>query len=123
MKHFTVFLLLLPLVAISGCVSTSKAKAQARAAFQAGRQQVLQQQIQAQTQVVLIRGDVKNPVVPWKDGLSLANAILAAEYQSRVDPREIVVTRKGESFRLDPNELLHGADMTLEPGDVVDILR
>jgi hypothetical protein len=122
MKEFIGLLLVLAL-ALSGCVTKSNAKAQARAAFIAGQQQALSQQVQRQTPTVLIRGEVKNQVIPWTEGLTLANAILAAEYQGTRDPRQIVITRRGEAVRIDPRLLLRGEDMPLEASDIVDIVR
>jgi hypothetical protein len=122
MKEFIGLLLVLAL-ALSGCVTKSNAKAQARAAFIAGQQQALSQQVQRQTPTVLIRGEVKNQVIPWTEGLTLVNAILAAEYQGTRDPRQIVITRRGEAVRIDPRLLLRGEDMPLEASDIVDIVR
>jgi hypothetical protein len=122
MKEFIGLLLVLAL-ALSGCVTKSNAKAQARAAFIAGQQQALSQQVQRQTPTVLIRGEVKNQVIPWTEGLTLVNAILAAEYQGTRDPRQIVITRHGEAVRIDPRLLLRGEDRPLEAGDIVDIVR
>lgn len=122
MKRIAVFLLLLA-VAISGCTTKSKAKAQARAAFVAGQQQGLSQQIRQQTQIVLVRGPVKNQIIPWDEELTLTKAILTAEYQGFGNPKEIDVTRQGETIRFDPRQLLRGEDLPLQVGDIVDILR
>ena len=45
---------------------------------------------------VLVRGDVKNQVIPWTEDLTLARAIVAADYQSVFDPRTILVIRQGQ---------------------------
>ena len=61
----------------SGCVSKSKADAKARAAFLAGQQQAVMRVQQAQTQgqgpSVTVNGEVRNHVVPWTEGLTLAD--------------------------------------------------
>jgi hypothetical protein len=113
--------LLFVLLASSGCVSKSTATAQAQAAFLAGQQQ----QVQAQSQgpVVSVRGDVRNPIVPWTEGLTLAQVIVAAEYQPSRNPQTIFVIRNGQSFEVKPRSLLSGQDVPLEAGDVVEIRR
>ena len=72
---------------------------------------------------VFVRGDVRNPVIPWSEELTLARAILAAEYVGRWDPHSINVVRGNRSKRFSPSRLLSGEDMDLEPGDVIEIRR
>ena len=73
---------LLLVVALGGCVSKSKANAQARAAYMAGQQQALARMQQTQTlgqgPCVTVNGEVRNRVVPWTQGLTLAKAVIAA---------------------------------------------
>ena len=73
------------------------------------------------TQSVTIVGPVRNPVLPWRLGLTLAQAIVDAGYASDTDPTDIVVVRSGRAVRVDPRQLLAGQDVTLQPGDVVQI--
>ena len=80
-------------------------------------------QMQTGQPAVFVRGDVRNPVVPWSEELTLARAILAAEYVGRTDPHSINVLRGGKSKRFSTLRLLAGEDMDLEPGDVVEIRR
>ena len=115
--------LLLFAVSISGCTTKSKARAKAQAAFLAGQQQSFSPQNRLQTRTVWVRGEVRNQLIPWNEELTLSKAILAAEYQGFLDPKEIVINRKGETIRIHPKQLLRGEDMLLEPGDVVDVLR
>jgi len=115
--------LLLFAVSISGCTTKSKARVKAQAAFLAGQQQSFSPQNRLQTRTVWVRGEVRNQLIPWNEELTLSKAILAAEYQGFLDPKEIVITRKGETIRIHPKQLLRGEDMLLEPGDVVDVLR
>jgi len=105
-----------------GCVTKSKSQAQARAAYLAGQNAALQQH-QAETQATGIKviGPVKNPDVPWVAGLTLVQAIATANYVGEHDPKEIVITRQGESAKVAPKMLLNGADVPLEPGDTVTI--
>jgi hypothetical protein len=103
------------------CVSKSKARAQAQAAFQAGQQQAGQLPM---TNVVIVRGEVRMPVVPWVEDLTLARALVAADYSALADPREILIIRRGVAQRVDIRKLLSGAeDPLLEPGDIIEIWR
>ena len=94
MNNLCLFGLLLALLA-GGCVSKSKANARARAAFMAGQQRAMLQMHDAQGNTVRIVGHVKNPVILWTENLTLAGAIIAAEYQGLGNPVEINLTREG----------------------------
>ena len=119
---FSAVSLLLLLLAASGCTTNSSANARAQAAFAAG-QQAGTAQAQAAPKVSF-RGDVKKSSVPWSEELTLARALLAAEYTGLWDPHRIVIIRKGETFKIDPRRLLSGLDdPLLEPGDTVEIHR
>ncbi len=112
-------------VLFCGCVAKSKtqaqAQAQAQAAYLAGQNAALRQQQQAQSPGVTVIGSVQNPDVPWVEGLTLAQAIATANYLGQHDPKEIIITRQGESAKLAPKMLLNGADVPLEPGDIITI--
>jgi hypothetical protein len=116
--------LLLITIALSGCVSKSKADARARAAFMAGQQQavVRMQQIQGQGSSVTVNGDVRNRVVPWTEGLTLAKAVLAADYYGTKDPDQIIIVHNGIATQVDPRQLLSGVDIPLQPGDIVQLM-
>ena len=117
---------LLLALAAGGCVSKSKAQAQARAAFMAGQQQAVarMQEVQAQAQgpSVTINGQVRNRVVPWTEGLTLAQALVAADYYGTADPGQVIVVHNGLATRVDPKQLFNGADIPLQPGDVVQLI-
>ena len=105
---------------LAGCTTKAKSNAQARAAFLAGQRQTMA--AQAQGQSVWIIGNVKNHVVPWTEELTLANAIVEADYQDIISPRQITVTHPdGQVINVDPKKLLRGQDMPLESGDRVEI--
>jgi hypothetical protein len=53
--------------------------------------------------------------------LTLAQAIATADYLDARAPKQITITRNGESATLDPNVLLNGTDIPLQPGDMVEI--
>jgi|SRR5688572_17595018 len=77
-----------------------------------------------QQPVVWIRGDVKNRAVPWDEELTLSRAIVAAEYKGLWDPHAISVLRAGQSYKINPRDLLRQRDdPMLQPGDVVVIER
>ena len=71
----------------------------------------------------MIVGPVQNPQVPWVAGLTLAQAIAMANYLDPRAPRQIIITRDGESATLDAKVLLNGTDVPLETGDVVELRR
>ncbi|HKQ40006.1 MAG TPA: hypothetical protein VJ063_18150 [Verrucomicrobiae bacterium] len=73
--------------------------------------------------VVQVRGDVRNRVVPWNGDLTLAAALVEADYIGRLDPLSVTVTRARKVYRFSTSRLLSGGDMFLEPGDVIDIHR
>ena len=112
-------LLVLPL---AGCVSKTKANSQARAAFLAGQQQGIARMQQAQGPSVTINGEVRNHVVPWTQGLTLAQAVVAAEYTGAKDPGQIIIVHLGIATRVDPRQLLSGVDIPLQPGDIVQLM-
>jgi hypothetical protein len=120
MGKLLAFLLLLALTA-GGCTSRSKAKARAQAAYAAGQQQAISRLSDAQRTSIRIMGNVRNPEIPWTDGLTLAQAIVGAEFVGQHNPRQIVIVRQRERFPVDPKALLRGEDIPLEPGDTVEI--
>jgi hypothetical protein len=113
--------LLLLTFSITGCVSKSKAKLNAQAAYLEGQQKVLAEQAAQQTSV-WFRGDIRNPRVAWIEGLTLSQALLTAQYTWNSDPRLITVTRNGEVYQVSAKLLLRGEDdPLLEPGDIVEV--
>lgn len=108
---------------LSSCTTKSVARANAHEAFLEGQNAALRQQQAAQTPGVMIVGPVQNPQVPWVAGLTLAQAIAMANYLDSRAPKQIIITRDGESATLDPKVLLNGTDVPLEAGDVVELRR
>jgi hypothetical protein len=77
-----------------------------------------------QKPVVWVRGDVKNRAVTWDEELTLSRAIAAAEYKGLWDPHAISILRAGQTYKVDPRDLLRQRDdPILHPGDVVVIER
>lgn len=73
--------------------------------------------------IVHVRGAVRNGIIPWSEDLTLAGALVEADYIGRVQPLSVTVTRGRQVQRVSASRLLSGHDMFLEPGDVVDIHR
>lgn len=124
MKLF--FGVLILALAAAGCTTKSQARLEARDAFLAGQNSILRrQQAQAQTQSkepsVTIDGPVQNRQVPWVDGLTLAQALATANYLGAYDPKQIILTRQGESATLDPKILFNGTVVPLQAGDVIEL--
>ncbi len=114
-------LLLVPWI-WTACVTKSSADARARAAFLAGQQQAMMQMQQTRGggPSVNITGAVRNSMVPWTAGLTLARAVIAADYFGP-DPTQIVIVRAGRAILFDAHKLLNGEDVPLQPGDLVEI--
>ena len=98
-------------------------KAEANAAYRAGQQEALARMQQQQPRVpsVTVVGQVSVPTIPWIEALTLAKALVTANYTGRTDPTEILIVRNGRAFRVDPKQLLSGEDVPLQAGDVVQI--
>ncbi len=109
-------------LALAGCVTKATAKAQAQAAFLAGQQQALERmQQQSRGPSVSLVGPVGNPVIPWTEDLTLAKALLQANYQGTGSPSDIIIVRNGRAVRVDLNKFLGGEDVPLQSGDVIQI--
>jgi len=112
----------------AGCVSKSAARLRERNAFLEGQNATLQQ-VQAQSAAksaaespgVTIVGAVQHPQVPWVTGLTLAQAITTANFVGTDEPKQIILTRNGESASMDANVLLNGTDIPLEIGDIIEL--
>lgn len=109
----------------TGCVTKAKARAEARAeaqkAYLAGQNDALQRQLAQQQSAVTVNGPVQNSVVPWVAGLTLSQAIATANYLSPTEPTQIILTRQGEDAAIDPQSLINGVQIPVEPGDVITL--
>jgi hypothetical protein len=116
-------ILLLPALVVGGCTTKSKARAQAAQAYTAGQEQA-RKQSQNEPRVITITGQVRNHVVPWQEGLTLAQAIDAAVYTGFTDPRTVLLTRGSETVEIKVKDLLRGtSNPEVEPGDLIEIRR
>ena len=124
MKTVLIPILLLAAV-VGGCETKSEARAQAaanaRAAYEAGQADAYRQILQSQGTNIHVFGHVKNPDIPWKDGLTLTQVIVDADCADQGNPRAIFITRKGQRYPVDVDAMLGGQDWPMEPGDVVEI--
>jgi hypothetical protein len=120
----SVFLLLLAILD-SGCVTKTRARLQAEEAFLAGQRQALaQQQAQNQEPQVYFRGQFRNRSIPWVEGMTLAQAILEAQFLANWEPYEIILSRQGAVQRVKTKRMLSGLqNPLLEPGDQIEINR
>ena len=124
MKSGALQIAIIALLVCPGCVSKQKARLQAQQAYMAGEQRALQEVPQRPgAQMVLVQGQVTNPLIPWTQDLTLARAIVAANYVSPLNPMLIRLTRNGQTIEILPGDLLKGKDMPLQPGDVIQIVQ
>jgi hypothetical protein len=114
-------LIIAALVAGIGCTSSSKARSQADAAYRAGQQQAVRNE-EARKRGIAFTGPVSNSLVPWTEGLTLAQAIAAAGWNAKTDPRLILLTRGTEVVTMTPQQALEAAGEPMQPGDHVDML-
>src|SRR5260221_8335889 len=81
-ERFLATVIILVAMTLTGCVTKSKAKADAREAFIAGQQQAMAMARlqQAQGPTVTVVGQGRNKIIPWTQDLTLAQAIVNAGY-------------------------------------------
>ena len=108
-------------VLATGCTTQSEARARAQAAFMEGRRQAAESMNQNQAPMVFIIGPVRYPNIPWTPDLTLARALVIADYVNPGDPSQIIVTRNGENIPVAPRKLLQGQDLPLLAGDRIEI--
>jgi hypothetical protein len=107
-------------ILVAGCVSKSTANAKARAAYLAGQQQGMA--MAATQNSVWVVGNVKNPIIPWTDDLTLIKAIVAADYLGEGDPGQIALLRNGQPTKsFTAKQLLGGFDLPLLAGDRIEV--
>ena len=121
MLNMKLSLLIVALALICGCVSKSKSELRAYQAYSAGLRDAASSQ---QKPAVIVTGEVKNHSVNWAEGLTLAKALLAAEYQGLRDPHRIAITRGGQTYNINVRAFLTGGeDPPLEAGDQISVGR
>ena len=106
-NHLTILICATLVIAglpLTGCVTKSKADAMAKQAFIAGERRGAL--LQSESHVVWVVGNVRQPVVPWTEDLTLAKAIVTADYLGNRDPSLIdsLPQRPAAGCRSRPNE-------------------
>jgi hypothetical protein len=119
----TWYVLLTISIVLCGCVSKARHRLEVREAFVAGQQQAMSQMRSTSTTDVIVHGNVRNSMIPWKEDMTLIQAIGAAEYLDKQDPKVILLHRSGEVMRINPRELLGGHDIPVRAGDVIDFVK
>jgi hypothetical protein len=110
----------LVLLVASGCVSHSTDKARQRAAYLAGEQQAASAQVNATT--VWVVGNVRQGLIPYTDDLTLAKALVEADYLGQNDPSQFIIRRNGQPpTTISAKQLLSGFDMPLAAGDRIEV--
>ncbi|HAV61540.1 MAG TPA: hypothetical protein DCY13_04145 [Verrucomicrobiales bacterium] len=106
---------------MAGCVTRQAARNDARTAYQTGLRDGRTAADSRRTKVIF-EGPVRQQMIEWREGITLGEAIVEAVYLPPNDPREIVIHRERERIAVIPAELLAGAVVALEPGDIVELV-
>lgn len=106
---------------LTGCLTRSGARREAqKAMFEEQYREEMEKQ--REEPAVWFRGDIRHPRVPWKEGLTLAEALEEAEYTWNWDPHLLTLTRAGQIHSVNIRRLLRGQENPeLEPGDVIEV--
>ena len=120
---FSGALALLIAMLFCGCVTQSRADARVKAAYIAGQKTAFAATGANPETSIAVTGPVRHPRVPWVAGLTLVQAIATADYTGRHNPKEITITRHGQPLSVDPDTMLHGQVVLLEPGDAITLLE
>lgn len=108
----------------AGCVTQKTAALREEEAFAQGAREGMVSAKEPSEDWIIVQGDVRNIAIPWKEDLTLAEAILQAEYTGRRDPRFLrIISADGEIINIDPKTLLYGEDYFLKKGDLIEIRR
>ena len=122
-------LIAISVLLLSGCTTKKASERKQRAAYAAGRQHATLEAterpsaIESGELVVTFSGAVDHKSIPWREGLSLANAIVEAGHNSRRNPRKIFVHRRELVFEVPAWRLLQGDDFLVEAGDHIELRR
>ena len=125
--RITVICSALLMLLAAGCVTKSEAQRQAHEAYLTGQNQALTGAANGPknpTAPIIVIGQVDNNTVPWSDDLTLANALISANYQLKTGPSKITITRDGQTFPVNVRDFLKGGnDIPLQPGDRIDLIH
>mgnify|MGYP001171167289 FL=1 len=113
--------LCLVLVVMASCTTRSAANKKASETFMQGQ---IAAKSQSQQQIITVKGDVMNSVIPYTKDMTLAKALIAARWSGIRDPKYITITRGEESYKIKASDFFTaGEDLPLEPGDVIILER
>ena len=71
---------------------------------------------------VWVVGNVRTPIILWNEDLTLARAIIAADYLGAGDPSQVVLLRTGQPpVFVSAKQLLTGFDLPLLSGDRIAV--
>ncbi len=119
-RIFAIYILLALITA--GCTSSRSAKLKQQEAYIAGQQQAMAEAQLAKTPSVTVQGNVLNQIIPWTEDLTVAKAIVAAQYQGITNPRTIRLVRNRVAIDIKASDLLKGQDVPVISGDTIIIL-
>lgn len=115
-------LLAVALACLGGCASKPDLRRQTDAAFRAGREEAQRQAYESRFPLVTVTGAVRHPKIDWTPDLTLARALVAAEYVGARDPQAFILRRGAEEARITLKELLAGEDWDLQAGDRIEVV-
>jgi hypothetical protein len=107
---------------LPGCTTRAKARAAEEAAFRAGQQQGALIE-RARQNGITFKGPVVNSIVPWHEKMTLAQAVVSAEWCGKGNPRQIILSHGDDRMEMTMEELLeNGAQFPVHPGDTVELV-
>jgi hypothetical protein len=115
-------LTILAALTLAGCATDRHKPTAAQTHFAAGQEEAFALLQRSGIQVVRMIGPFQRPVLPWRSGMTLAEAILESGYLDEKPPATILIQRGPAAVPVDPTTLLQGGDVPIEAGDAIHIL-
>jgi hypothetical protein len=109
------------IAALLGCASSDRQRRDAQQHFIAGQEEAFAALQRSGIRIVRVAGPFQRPIVPWHEGMTLAQVILAAGYLEPRDPSQILIQRGPTALSIDPGKLLRGEDVPVESGDIIRV--
>ena len=114
-------LVILPALVLPGCATDPRKPTAEQTQFAAGQEDAFAMLQRSGIQVVRMMGPFQRPVLQWRHGMTLAQAILEAGYLDPKAPATILIQRGPTAMPVNPNTLLQGEDVSVEAGDAVHV--
>ena len=112
------------LLLLTGCANKSELKLREENAYLRGQLEAAQKAREQEQPTVFFRGLVRQTRVPWREELTLSQALAEAQFTGTSDPTILRILRRGQVYSLDVRRLLRGLeDPVLEVNDVVEVTR